>query len=70
MIDTDTAVRMADLESRLTEQDRMIADLNEMVIAQWRKIDSLERRFGELRDEMDTAALTRATSSESPPPHY
>ena len=70
MIDTDAAVRMAELESRLAEQDRMIADLNEMVIAQWRKIDGLDRRFGELREEMDTAALTRAASSESPPPHY
>ncbi|MEY4257086.1 MAG: SlyX [Pseudomonadota bacterium] len=46
MTDTDTAVRMAELESRLAEQDRMIADLNEMVIAQWRKIDGLERKFG------------------------
>ncbi len=70
MTDTDPAVRMTDLESRLAEQDRMIADLNEMVISQWRKIDLLERRFGELRDEMDTAALTRAGATELPPPHY
>ena len=70
MTDTDTAVRMADLETRLAEQDRMIADLNEMVISQWRKIDLLDRRFGELRDEMETAALTRAGGSEPRPPHY
>ena len=70
MIDADTAARMAELESRLAEQDRMIADLNEMVIAQWRKIDSLDRRFGELREEMDTAALTRAGTTDTPPPHY
>ena len=70
MTDTDTAVRMAELESRLAEQDRMIADLNEMVIAQWRKIDGLDRRFSELREEMDTAALTRAGATDTPPPHY
>ena len=70
MTDTDTAVRLAELESRLAEQDRMIADLNEMVIAQWRKIDGLEHRFGELRDEMDTAAQTRAGATDAPPPHY
>lgn len=70
MTDTDTAARMTELETRLAEQDRMIADLNEMVIAQWRKIDSLDRRFSELRDEMDTAALTRAGTTEPPPPHY
>jgi len=63
-------MRMTDLESRLAEQDRVIADLNAMVISQWRKIDLLERRFGELRDEMDTAALTRAGPTDRPPPHY
>jgi uncharacterized coiled-coil protein SlyX len=41
-----------------------------MVIAQWRKIDGLEHRFGELRDEMDTAAQTRAGATDTPPPHY
>jgi uncharacterized coiled-coil protein SlyX len=70
MIDTDAAVRMAELESRLAEQDRMIADLNEMVIAQWRKIDGLEHRFGELRDAFDTAAQTRTGTTDTPPPHY
>jgi uncharacterized coiled-coil protein SlyX len=70
MTDPDAAVRMAELETRLAEQDRMIADLNEMVIAQWRKIDGLESRFGELRDAFDTAALTRAGATETPPPHY
>ena len=62
--------RLADLEQRLAEQDRVIADLNEMVVAQWRKIDSLERRVGELRDEFDAAALSRADGREPPPPHY
>jgi uncharacterized coiled-coil protein SlyX len=70
MTDPDAAVRMAELESRLAEQDRMIADLNEMVIAQWRKIDGLDRRFSELRDAVDTAALTRTGAAETPPPHY
>jgi SlyX protein len=62
--------RMADLERRIAEQDKVIADLNEMVVAQWRKIDSLERRLGELRDEFDSAALARPDASEPPPPHY
>jgi len=70
MTDTDVAVRMTELESRLAELDRMIADLNEVVISQWRKIDGLERRFGELREEMDTAALTGAGATDIRPPHY
>mgnify|MGYP006268632135 CR=1 FL=1 len=61
---------IAELERRIAEQDRVIADLNEMVVAQWRKIDSLERRVGELRDEFDAAALARPDGREPPPPHY
>ena len=62
--------RVADLERRIAEQERVITDLNDMVVAQWRKIDSLERRLGELRDEFDAAALSRPDGREPPPPHY
>ena len=66
----DQQHQIADLERRIAEQERVIADLNDMVVAQWRKIDSLERRVGELRDEFDAAALGRADGREPPPPHY
>ena len=62
--------QIADIERRIAEQERVIADLNDMVVAQWRKIDSLERRIGELRDEFDAAALSRPDGREPPPPHY
>ena len=70
MSETDHHARLAELEQRIAEQDKVIADLNEMVVAQWRKIDNLERRFGELRDEFDAAALARPDGEEPPPPHY
>lgn len=66
----ETALHIAELELRIAEQDRVIADLNEMVVAQWRKIDSLERRLGELRDEFDASSLGRSDAPEPPPPHY
>jgi SlyX protein len=62
--------RIAEIELRVAEQDRTIADLNEMVVAQWKQIDALERRLGELREEFDTAALARSDAPEAPPPHY
>lgn len=62
--------RMADMERRIAEQDRVIADLNDMVVAQWRKIDNLDRRLGELREEFDASAAGRPDGREPPPPHY
>lgn len=66
----EMAIRIAELEQRIAEQDKVLADLNEMVVSQWRKIDSLERRLGELRDEFDAASLNRPDAPEPPPPHY
>ena len=62
--------RIPKLEARFAVQARVIADLNDMVVAQWRKIDSLDRRVGELRDEFEAAALARPDGREPPPPHY
>jgi len=52
------------------EQEKVIADLNEMVVAQWRKIDALERRVNELREEFDEASRLQGGGPEKPPPHY
>ncbi len=70
MADVGVTEQITDLERRIAEQERVIADLNEMVVSQWRKIDSLERRLGELRDEFDAASVARNEGLEKPPPHY
>lgn len=70
MTATDPAEAVLDLERRIAEQDKVIADLNEMVVAQWRKIDSLERRMSELREEFDEASGLQPGGPEKPPPHY
>lgn len=70
MTGSERSIQIAELELRIAEQDRTIADLNEMVVAQWKKIDALERRLGELRDEFDSANLGRSDAPEPPPPHY
>ena len=66
----DDRNRLAEIEFRLAEQEKVIADLNEMVVSQWRKIDALERRLGELREEFDAASRLRSDGPEPPPPHY
>ena len=62
--------RITDLERRIAEQERVIADLNEMVVLQWRKIEAMERRLGELREEFEAASLAGPNAPEPPPPHY
>lgn len=70
MSNTDTSLRIAELEHRITEQERTIADLSEMVVAQWKKIDLLERRFKELKDEFEASTELADKKPEPPPPHY
>ena len=68
MHDSDR-VKIDDLEVRLTHHERTIAELNEIVSEQWRKIDLLERRLTQMREEVRN--LTPSTpGDEPPPPHY
>lgn len=64
------AARLTALEMRIAEQEKTIAELNDMVVEQWRKIDRLERRVAQLRDEVDSLDPTRSGQPEPPPPHY
>jgi SlyX protein len=61
--------RLDALEMRVAYQDRTIADLNEVITAQWGKIDALQREFLKLREEYESLALPRG-APEPPPPHY
>jgi SlyX protein len=70
MSDQEISIRMAELEHRVSEQDKIIADLSEMVVQQWTKIDGLERRLGQLREEFEASSHARGNAPEPPPPHY
>ena len=61
--------RLDALEIRIAHQDHVIAELNETVTAQWKKIDALERELKMLREEVRNAYPAR-TEPEPPPPHY
>ena len=61
--------RLEALEMRIAHQDKTIADLNEVITAQWRTIDALQRHVGELREEFRNIVPPR-TGPEPAPPHY
>lgn len=68
-ISHDHAARLDALETHFAHQDRLIAELNEVITAQWRKIDALERQIAGMRDEVQSFAPHR-DGIEPPPPHY
>lgn len=65
---SDTA-RLDELEVRSAHQEQMLAELNEVISAQWKKIDALEFQLKRTREEMQNIAL-RPEGEEPQPPHY
>jgi len=59
---------MEDLETRVAHQEKTISDLNEMVLAQWRKIEALERQVTRLSNEMQDVSASSVPVDK--PPHY
>ena len=66
----DLEARITELEIRSSEQDKTIAELNDVVLQQWRKIDRLERRLAKLTEEMQALGEAKSNAPEPQPPHY
>jgi SlyX protein len=63
------SARLDALEIRIAHQDATIADLNEVITTQWRRIDVLERQVAMLREEFQNS-IPQREGPEPPPPHY
>lgn len=65
----DVEARLIEIETVLANQERVIEDLNQVVIDQGKMIDRLAKQYQYL---LDTAAgdAVRPLSEETPPPHY
>ena len=61
--------RLDALETQVAHQENTIAELNDAITAQWRKIDALERQVAKLLAEIQFIGTQRDTT-EPPPPHY
>ena len=60
--------RIDELEMRITHQDKALADLNDAVLAQWKKIEALERQLKRVTDEFQN--LESGPVPIEKPPHY
>lgn len=61
--------RLQDLEIRMAHQDQTIADLNDVITAQWKKLDALERQLQRLGEELEAMDTGQPLASQKPP-HY
>ena len=61
--------RWADIESRLAHQERMIAELSDVVYRQQQSIDRLEAGLQVALDRVRALSAARP-EAEPPPPHY
>ncbi len=64
--------RLIELETKISYQDHLIGELNDVVVTQQKQIDQLEKAMLRLSDHLKQASgsgLARP-DEEVPPPHY
>lgn len=64
--------RIIELETRISYQDHMIGELNDVVTSQQKQIDRLEKQVQRMEQHLKGASgsgLARH-DEEAPPPHY
>ncbi len=66
---TTESERITELEIRMEHQDKLIADLNDVITDQWKKLDMLERQLKRLGEDIESLQPAEATGNQKPP-HY
>lgn len=61
--------RLQNIELMLTEQQRMLDDLNDVVIQYAKELDALKKESVNIRTMLETETV-KPLSEETPPPHY
>lgn len=61
--------RLMNIEIALATQERMLDDLNQIVIAQGKQLDMLQKQNKILLERLENETV-KPQSEETPPPHY
>lgn len=69
MANIELEERLINIEIALTTQERIIEDLNQIVIAQGKQLDLLQKQNKILLDRLENETV-KPLSEETPPPHY
>jgi len=68
---TETEKRLMDIEMALSNVERMVEDLNEVIIKQGKDIAFLQKQNHYLTEAIRNAQSTvKPEEEETPPPHY
>ncbi|MBR1604676.1 MAG: SlyX family protein [Alphaproteobacteria bacterium] len=66
---TEIEQRFINIETAIANQDKIIDDLNQVVIMQGKQIDNLIRQNQYLLSVLESDSV-KPQSEETPPPHY
>jgi SlyX protein len=67
---TNTENRLDEMEIRIAHQDKTIVELNDVILAQWKKLEMLERQLRRLGEELESMESDEGPSANQKPPHY
>jgi SlyX protein len=62
--------RIEELEIRMAHQDKSIADLNDVITDQWKKLEMIERQLRRLGEELEAMEAGEGPAANQKPPHY
>ena len=60
--------RITELELRVAHQDKALGELNDVVLAQWKRIEALERQLARMNEDMQNQ--DQGPVPVDRPPHY
>ena len=60
--------RITELELRVAHQDKALGELNDVVLAQWKRIEALERQLARMSEDMQIQ--DQGPVPVDRPPHY
>jgi SlyX protein len=67
---TNSDLRIDEMEIRIAHQDKTIAELNDVITSQWKKLEMMERQLRRLGEEIEAMEAGDGPAANQKPPHY
>ena len=67
---TDPSTKVVELEMKISNIEKSLDELSDMVAQQWRIIDGQKQMITSLESQLEGKQDREGSDSEPPPPHY